>query len=94
MLKNLFSSSNPKEKKAEPKDEVEDTNDDDDEDMVIEVEENERFNDKSGWSKVNLRPGTDPKCFVYSGGSQGSDTFPTKLTVADGWEFKGKWYKN
>lgn len=90
MLKNLFSSSTSKEKKAITNDVPEE--DDKEDDMVIEVEENERFSDKSGWSKINLKAGVDPKAFVYSGGLQASDSFPTKLAVADGWEFKGKWY--
>ena len=104
MLKSIFSSSSStsttstatatKDKKAVVKEasvDDDDGDDDEDDDMVIEVEENERFSDKSGWSKINLKVGIDPKTFVYSGGSQASDTFPSKLAVADGWEFKGKW---
>lgn len=92
MLKGIFSSSTAKDKKAAPGAAADEDEDDKDDDMVIEVEENERFSDKSGWSKINLKIGVDPKTFVYSGGTQASDTFPTKLAVADGWEFKGKWY--
>jgi len=103
MLKSIFSSSsstnvgatttNTKDKKTVvvKAASVDDEEDEDNDDMVIEVEENERFSDKSGWSKINLKVGIDPKTFVYSGGSQASDSFPTKLAVADGWEFKGKW---
>ncbi len=60
-------------------------------DMVIEVEENQRFSNKNGWSNLNLRRGSDPGNYVYSDGTQTSMEFPSNMTVADGWEFIGEW---
>ena len=68
----------------------EDNSDEDDDELVIEVDEHERWDEDRGWSARNLRPkGGDPARYT-SGGNVSSHTFPTP-PLAVGWEYTGKW---
>lgn len=56
--------------------------------MVVEIDENERYHSVSKkWSCDHLEA-DDPKRYVSSAGE--SDTFPD-LPIADGWVYEGSW---
>ena len=88
----FFSTKTEKPKKGEKKKKpvktiLNTTLEEDDEDMVGEVDENERWAHE-GWSSHNLRDG-DPAAYVCS--TMESDTFPDP-PLAEGWKYSGAWY--
>ena len=88
-------------RKRRPADDEDDNDEDDDDDngdveeeeeMVIEVEENERWDEDRGWGARHLRPkGGDPA--RYTSGDKGAQSHTTFLTppLAAGYEYTGKW---
>ena len=75
-------------KQSKSRESIESSSSGSDLDMIVEIEENERFHPKFKWSAENLKP-DDPKRYISSAGE--SNEFPD-LPIADGWEYSGSWY--